>query len=885
MAKELVGQLVYKITGDHTQLDKAIQQSSQKLVAAGKKMQQVGNKLTLGITVPLLAIGGYLAKTASDAEEVSAKFGTAFRDVTKEADTTAEELRKNYGLSRIESERLLSTTGDLLKGFGATGAQALGLSDQVQKLAVDLASYNNLQGGASRASEIVTKAMLGERESLTALGIKISENDVQQRLLIEGKKDLEGRELLLAKAQTTLQLAMEQSGDAMGDFNRTQDSTANRARIAKARLEDLASTLGKELLPIANDILKVLTDVVEGFSNLDAGTRRMIIALAGIAAATGPALAMIGALSRAIGFLAANPTVLGLIAVAAAVAGIVAGLKAIENQRIEKGISSIASGMKDALKSGEDFEDVMKRTARETGLTLEQVIGIAEAENLITEEKIAQAEALKLQSEHLEKTTEQIVKENQNISDLLGVTLSKGRDVEDAIRAALVVAPELGIERLVGIIGKMDYLNDQQREQLEAIKERLGKEREEADLFKQRATQTQQFVNAERESKQVAADRLAILKKEAEERSKTLTSTAEKIEQEYTLNKIQLERLRQIGEIDEAEYYRSAIGLVDQRIEREAKLRDTTKESQRQILEGYQKERDEMQKILNRYTEVESNALKAMEAENQGYFSAVLDMEYAAYLERQRLGELEKEAKKKQLEDFKTYALLTLNTINQILGSINQMFSNATQGRLAELDREYDQKSQAEQAYQDFLLAKLQAQYESLSDEDKAEWDLREAAHEAEIARQDELDKKKRQLVHDEAIRNRAFAIMNIILATAQAIIAALASIPPNVPLSIANAAIGLAQLAAATTVPIPSLAEGGMLTQDKIIQAHAGEVIVDVDTLAAALRSQLVPPSGSMQLSGPVILRVGSRDINGYFESEIDNGRILVNPRSIKKR
>ena len=286
---------------------------------------------------------------------------------------------------------------------------------------------------------------------------------------------------------------------------------------------------------------------------------------------------------------------------------------------------------------------------------------------------------------------------------------------------------------------------------------------------------------------------------------------------------------------------------------------------------GYQREVEEQEKII-----IASRLQLALAA---AAFRANLEKETA---------DKAKKAREQQLEDVKEYASLALSTTSQILGSINQMFSNATQARLAELDREYGHLSQAEQAYQDFLLAKQQARYESLSDEEKEEWDLKEAAHQAEIARQEELDKKKRKLVHDEAIRNRAFAILNIILATTQAIISALASIPPNVPLSIANAAVGAAQLVAAMTVPIPPLAEGGMLTQDKIVQAHAGEVIVDIDTLTRALIPALQAQlglGGAASLRGPVILRVGSKDINGYFEGEIDNGRILVNPRSIKKR
>ena len=77
---------------------------------------------------------------------------------------------------------MLGSTGDLLTGMGATAETALDLSTKTQRLAVDLASFSNYQGGAKGASEALTKAMLGERESVKALGIVISEANVKQKI-------------------------------------------------------------------------------------------------------------------------------------------------------------------------------------------------------------------------------------------------------------------------------------------------------------------------------------------------------------------------------------------------------------------------------------------------------------------------------------------------------------------------------------------------------------------------------------------------------------------------------------------------------------------------------------------------------------------------------
>lgn len=337
MADSIIGRLVYLITGDTAGLGRKLTEAERMLRSAGRKMESIGKSLSLSVTVPVLAIGTAFVKTAIDAEETAAKFGTAFRDVRGEADETANALREGYGLSRVEAQRLLSTTGDLLKGFGATGGEALGLSDRVQKLAVDLASYNNIQGGASRASEILTKAMLGERESLTQLGIKISEADVRTRLLANGQANLEGRALLLAKAQTTLDLALEQSGDALGDFARTADSPANQLKTLKARAEDLATTVGQDLLPIATELIGWARDAVDRFSALDEEQRKTILRVAGLAAAIGPVLIISGKLTQSVAALSTafklGTSVMGVYGIAAvALVAAVAGLVAWNNR-------------------------------------------------------------------------------------------------------------------------------------------------------------------------------------------------------------------------------------------------------------------------------------------------------------------------------------------------------------------------------------------------------------------------------------------------------------------------------------------------------------------------------------------------------------------------
>lgn len=212
-----------------------------------------------------------LIKTTRDAQEVSSKFNVVFRDIKNVADAMANELATSYGLASTEAKKLLSNTGDLLAGFGFSQKQALKLSTQVNKLAVDLASFSNYAGGTAGASQALTKALLGETESAKSLGIVINQNSSRYKELFQQYKDTTGATDNQAKAMAILEMATEQSKNAIGDFARTQKEVANQERILTSNTKDLQEELGNNLLPTYNKILLSLNKYLSSLKQVIKG--------------------------------------------------------------------------------------------------------------------------------------------------------------------------------------------------------------------------------------------------------------------------------------------------------------------------------------------------------------------------------------------------------------------------------------------------------------------------------------------------------------------------------------------------------------------------------------------------------------------------------------
>lgn len=253
MADTLLGNLVWKITGDTKDFDK-------KLTSSEKTMTGFTGKSALAITAIGVGVGLALAKITSfvkeslkvstEAQEQISKYGVVFGDLGDESEKAAKQFADAFDLAGASAKSMLSNTGNLLQGMGATTDESLKMSVQVNTLASDLASFTNNQGGAQAASDALTKALLGERESMKTLGIAILESDVLLRVAQNGQKDATGTALKLAKAEATLQLITEQSKNAIGDYARTQNSVANSQKRAAESTKELQVALGTALNPV-----------------------------------------------------------------------------------------------------------------------------------------------------------------------------------------------------------------------------------------------------------------------------------------------------------------------------------------------------------------------------------------------------------------------------------------------------------------------------------------------------------------------------------------------------------------------------------------------------------------------------------------------------------
>lgn len=180
------------------------------------------------------------------------KTRTVFEDSTEVVQGFAEQNAQSLGLAKNEYVELATNTGDLLKPMGFAADAVANLSSQLTNQAGVFPEWTNGKVTTQQASEILTKALLGERDALNTLGIDIKQSLVDEELKRKGLDGLTGASRRQAEALITLEQITKQSASANEAFAKNSDSSARKMAEIRAKVAEVSQTLATVLIPVFN---------------------------------------------------------------------------------------------------------------------------------------------------------------------------------------------------------------------------------------------------------------------------------------------------------------------------------------------------------------------------------------------------------------------------------------------------------------------------------------------------------------------------------------------------------------------------------------------------------------------------------------------------------
>lgn len=251
----------FALEGDSRGFDRAVDQAEGGLDRLTRGLTRLAGATVAGVALRQL---GQLSLAsiglASDAAEAASAFDTTYGPAARRLGEFTEDAANRMGLANHQLTQMLAVTGSVAQGIGATQRESAALAETMASLAGDVASFQNVAGGAQPVLLALQSALSGEREALKTYGIAISEAEAQTRALTDTGKQHADQLSRLEKAHATLALAQEKASVAVGDLDRTQDSAANRMRRLQAQTQELGVSFGQALLPAAERALAAFED-------------------------------------------------------------------------------------------------------------------------------------------------------------------------------------------------------------------------------------------------------------------------------------------------------------------------------------------------------------------------------------------------------------------------------------------------------------------------------------------------------------------------------------------------------------------------------------------------------------------------------------------------
>lgn len=293
-----------QISTDFDTLKAKYAEQQEGLTKFGEGMANVGGKMSMFVTLPILAAGAASFKLASDMEETTNKVNVAFGDSAAKVLEWSKTSIETMGLAGQSALDAAALFGDMGTSMGFTQAKAADMSMNLTQLGADLSSFKNIP--IEQAMTALNGVFTGETESMKMLGVVMTETNLEAFALSQGITKNVQDMTQAEKVQLRYAYVMENTKNAQGDFARTSEGAANQMRTFQETLKELGVQFGQIILPFVTKMIAGLNNMLKAFTDLPTGVKKLIIGFAAFLAVLGPILLIVGKVLVALPMLKAG---------------------------------------------------------------------------------------------------------------------------------------------------------------------------------------------------------------------------------------------------------------------------------------------------------------------------------------------------------------------------------------------------------------------------------------------------------------------------------------------------------------------------------------------------------------------------------------------------
>lgn len=224
-----------------------------KVNGAINNIKSTAAKLVGAIGITLTIKGIYegiksCVSLSSEVEEMENKFNVVFTGMEDTVDKWAQNYADAIGRNKNDIKTYLADQQNLLVGFGMTREEGAKLSEEMTSLALDLASFSNID--EATAVNAMSKAVMGESEAAKTIGAVLNDATRQQAMYALGLDGTYESLSQLQKMQVNYQAILQQNPDAVGDCERSLGSYQSALKQFTSKLKELKTMVGQFFIPV-----------------------------------------------------------------------------------------------------------------------------------------------------------------------------------------------------------------------------------------------------------------------------------------------------------------------------------------------------------------------------------------------------------------------------------------------------------------------------------------------------------------------------------------------------------------------------------------------------------------------------------------------------------
>lgn len=294
------GTVTITFKGDDKQLEKTSEKVTKDLQKQKEATQTLkdsfgglGKAMTVGVTLPLVAMATAGVKYNAELESYNANLTTLLGGNKKQAEELLKTLKETAKTTPYETSQLVKATQTMM-AFGISAKDSQKYLNQIGD--ISMGNAEKLSGLTLAFSQVQSAGKLTGQDLLQMINqgfnpLKIISQETGESMASLKERMSQGG-VSAQEVAKAFEIATSKGGLFYKGMDKGSKTTEGRISTLKDSFKEMTGSLTESLLPVLQKLVVSLTKVFDWFGSLNSTQQKTILIIAGVVAAIGPMLSL-----------------------------------------------------------------------------------------------------------------------------------------------------------------------------------------------------------------------------------------------------------------------------------------------------------------------------------------------------------------------------------------------------------------------------------------------------------------------------------------------------------------------------------------------------------------------------------------------------------------